>query len=114
MSELVEKSCTPCRAGTPKLEPAKIDEYLRALSGWTVVDGHHLSKTFGFPDFESALEWTNIIGAIAEKEKHHPDIRLSWGKVGVEIWTHKIGGLSENDFILAAKIDEALARFPVK
>ena len=81
---------------------------LRRLGGaWQVIDGHHLSRTYDFPDFSQALVFVNRIGAIAEQQGHHPDLRLGWGKVGVEIWTHKIDGLTESDFVLAAKIDRA-------
>ena len=75
--------------------------------GWQVVDGHHLEKTYRFADFGEALAFTNRIGAVAERQGHHPDIHLTWGKVGVSIWTHKIDGLTESDFILAAKFDAA-------
>ncbi|MGZ8868559.1 MAG: 4a-hydroxytetrahydrobiopterin dehydratase [Thermoanaerobaculia bacterium] len=89
-------------------------EELRAVAaelgtGWRVVDEHHLEKEFRFPDFAEALSFTNAIGAIAEREGHHPDISLAWGKVVVTIWTHKIDGLTRSDFILAAKIDQVLS-----
>ena len=74
--------------------------------GWRLVEEHHLEKEFTFPDFQTALDFTNRAGAIAEAEKHHPDLLLSWGKVKVTIWTHKIDGLAENDFVLAAKIEK--------
>jgi 4a-hydroxytetrahydrobiopterin dehydratase len=76
------------------------------VSGWSVVEEHHLAKTFLFPDFRTALGFVNRVGAVAEQEGHHPDLHLSWGKVEATIWTHKINGLTESDFILAAKIDE--------
>jgi 4a-hydroxytetrahydrobiopterin dehydratase len=87
-------------------------EKLAELSGelgkdWHVVNGHHLEKDYSFPDFRQALAFTNRVGELAEKENHHPDIYLTWGKVGLKIWTHNIDGLSENDFILAAKADQA-------
>jgi 4a-hydroxytetrahydrobiopterin dehydratase len=108
-SELAAKQCIPCRGGVPPLERAEIDALLDKLGGnWTVVDGHHLAKEYSFPDFVTALEFTNRVGSIAEEQGHHPDIALSWGKVGVTIWTHKIDGLTESDFILAAKADQAL------
>jgi 4a-hydroxytetrahydrobiopterin dehydratase len=75
------------------------------VPGWDVVDGHHLNRTFVFPDFRTALDFVNRVGAVAEQEGHHPDLYLAWGKVGVKIWTHKIDGLTESDFILAAKIE---------
>ena len=77
-------------------------------SSWRLVDEHHLEKEFRFPDFEQALSFTNAVGAIAEREGHHPDIHLAWGKAGIRIWTHKIDGLTRSDFILAAKIDQIL------
>ncbi|MBE0592222.1 MAG: 4a-hydroxytetrahydrobiopterin dehydratase [Gemmatimonadales bacterium] len=105
-SELAAKHCVPCRGGVPPLNPAEIDALLGKLGGnWTAVDGHHLEKEYRFPDFAEALAFTNRVGAIAEEQGHHPDIRLSWGKVRLEIWTHKIDGLTESDFILAAKAD---------
>ena len=108
MSDLASKSCVPCRGGVPPLEGKELRRLESELGGgWKVVDGHHLEKNFDFPDFKEALDFTNRVGEIAEAEGHHPDIHLSWGKVGIEIWTHKIDGLTESDFILAAKIDEA-------
>jgi 4a-hydroxytetrahydrobiopterin dehydratase len=74
-------------------------------SDWKVVEGNHLERTFRFSDFLSALQFVNEVGDLAEREGHHPDIFLSWGKVKITLYTHAIGGLSENDFILAAKID---------
>lgn len=74
---------------------------------WKVVDEHHLEREFTFKNFKEALDFTNRVGEIAEQEQHHPDIFLSWGKVGVQLWTHSVGGLSENDFVLAAKTDQA-------
>ncbi len=75
---------------------------------WKLVDGHHIERTFSFKDFKEALAFTNKVGEIAEKEGHHPDIFLSWGKVKIVLWTHKIDGLSESDFILAAKFDKII------
>lgn len=77
-------------------------------AGWRIVEEHHLEKEFRFPDFAQALSFTNAVGAIAEREGHHPDIHLAWGKVSVTIWTHKIDGLTRSDFVLAAKIDQIL------
>jgi 4a-hydroxytetrahydrobiopterin dehydratase len=74
---------------------------------WSVAGDHHIERNFSFPDFKSALDFVNRIGAIAEEQGHHPDVTLSWGRVGVQIWTHKINGLTESDFILAAKIDQS-------
>jgi 4a-hydroxytetrahydrobiopterin dehydratase len=75
------------------------------LPGWRVVDGHHLEKRFTFPDFAQGLAFVNRAGAVAEQEGHHPDLHLSFGKVTVTVWTHAIDGLSESDFVLAAKLD---------
>lgn len=107
-NELAQKSCVPCRGGVPPLdgdEIAKLKPHLH--SDWKVVEDHHLERRFEFPDFVAALEFTNRLGAIAEQEGHHPDILLGWGKAVVTIWTHKIDGLTESDFVLAAKADEA-------
>ena len=104
---LAAEKCVPCRGGVPPLRGAELEELRRQLRGeWRVVDEHHLEREFSFPDFAQALTFTNRVGAIAEEEGHHPDLYLSWGKVGVETWTHKIDGLTESDFILAAKIDK--------
>jgi len=102
---LAEKHCVPCRGGVPPLEGEELDKLRVQVKGWEVVSGHHLAKTYPFPDFKTALEFVNRAGAIAEEEGHHPDLHLSWGKVGIEIWTHKINGLTESDFVLAAKLD---------
>lgn len=105
MSGLAEKSCVPCRGGVPPLEGEELRLLSAQVAEWTVVEAHHLERDFTFPDFNNALEFTNRVGALAESEGHHPDIYLAWGKVGIKIWTHKIDGLTESDFVLAAKID---------
>lgn len=110
MIELARKKCTPCRGGVPPLSGDALVKLQERLPFWKVVDGHHLAKSFLFPDFKAALAFVNRAGAVAEEEGHHPDLRLSWGKVDVQIYTHKAGGLTENDFILAAKIDDVLFR----
>jgi 4a-hydroxytetrahydrobiopterin dehydratase len=102
---LADKHCVPCRGGIPPLKGEQLELMKAQVSGWQVVTEHHLAKTFTFPDFRTALEFVNRAGAIAEQEGHHPDLCLSWGKVEVTTWTHKIDGLTESDFILAAKID---------
>jgi 4a-hydroxytetrahydrobiopterin dehydratase len=102
---LADKKCIPCRGGVPPLQGEELDRLAKEVPGWKVVDGHHIEKQFTFPDFKSALDFVNKAGAIAEEEGHHPDLFLSWGKVGVKTWTHKIDGLTESDFILAAKVD---------
>jgi 4a-hydroxytetrahydrobiopterin dehydratase len=104
--DLAARACVPCRGGVPPMQQPEIGQFLERLGGgWEVVDGHHLRKEFRFPDFATALAFTNRVGAIAEEQGHHPDLELSWGRVGVTIWTHKIDGLTESDFVLAAKID---------
>jgi 4a-hydroxytetrahydrobiopterin dehydratase len=109
VSELASKTCVPCRGGVPPLKGAGLEALLKQLEGWDGVQEHHITKTFTFPDFRSALDFVNKVGAIAEEQGHHPDICLTWGKAEIKIWTHKIDGLTESDFILAAKIDQ-LAR----
>ncbi|RPI28727.1 MAG: 4a-hydroxytetrahydrobiopterin dehydratase [Acidobacteria bacterium] len=106
MTRLAEKSCVPCRGGVPPLTPEQIQPLAAQVNNWDVVGNHHIQKRFKFPDFVAALDFVNQIGDIAEREDHHPDIELSWGKVMMTIWTHKIDGLTESDFVLAAKIDE--------
>ena len=107
MGRLAEAHCVPCRGGVPPLEGAELHRLLEELGGgWSVLDEHHLEKEFTFPDFASALEFTNRVGRLAEEQGHHPDIYLAWGRVRITIWTHKIDGLTESDFILAAKIQE--------
>jgi len=103
---LAAKHCVPCRGGVPPLAGEALEQLKAQLPGWQVVDGHHLVKTFSFPDFRAALDFVNKAGAIAEAEGHHPDLLLSWGKVEARIWTHKVNGLTESDFILAAKLDQ--------
>ena len=103
---LSDKHCVPCRGGVPPLKGEPLEALKAQVPGWQVVEEHHLTKTFTFPDFLSALDFVNRVGAVAEVEGHHPDLYLAWGKVDVKTWTHKIDGLTESDFILAAKIDE--------
>ena len=103
--DLADKHCIPCRGGVPPLKGEELRKYADQLSGWNVIDEHHITKTFKFPDFKQALDFVNAAGAVAEEEGHHPDLLLAWGKVEVTIWTHKINGLTESDFVLAAKID---------
>jgi 4a-hydroxytetrahydrobiopterin dehydratase len=106
MSNLASKHCVPCRGGVPPLKGEALRPFMEQLPFWKVVDEHHLAKTFLFPDFMTALEFANEIGQVAEQEGHHPDLCVSWGKLDVQIYTHKIQGLTESDFILAAKIDQ--------
>lgn len=105
---LAGKACVPCRGGVEPLRGVALEELHTQLGhGWELAGEHHLEKEFKFPDFKSALAFTNAVGAIAEEENHHPDILTSWGKVKVTIWTHKIDGLTESDFVFAAKVEKA-------
>ncbi len=106
---LATKHCVPCRGGTPPLEGQELQKLSSQLPDWKVVDGHHITRTFKFPDFKTALDFVNRDGAVAEAEGHHPDLLLAWGRVEVTTYTHKINGLTESDFILAAKMDQAFA-----
>jgi 4a-hydroxytetrahydrobiopterin dehydratase len=107
MQELATKKCEPCDAGTPALKGQELRRLFAQLDGWNLINEHHLEKEYLFKDFREALDYVNRLGEIAEQEGHHPDIFLTWGKVRVTLWTHSVGGLSENDFILAAKADAA-------
>jgi len=107
MSTLADKQCVPCKGGVPPLQGQSLRELSAQLGGdWQVVNEHHLEKEFRFKDFRQALDFTNRVGALAEEQGHHPDIYLAWGKVRITIWTHKIDGLTESDFVLAAKIEQ--------
>jgi len=105
VSELATKSCEPCRGGVPPLQGKELERLQREVPGWKIVEGHHLYRLFHFPDFKTALEFVNRVGEIAEEQGHHPVIHFTWGKVEINIWTHKIDGLVQADFILAGKID---------
>jgi 4a-hydroxytetrahydrobiopterin dehydratase len=108
MSELAQKHCVPCMGGVPPLKAQALRDLAGQLDNhWNVVNEHHLEKSYEFPDFKTAWAFTDRVGAIAESEGHHPDIFLAWGKVTLTIWTHKIDGLTESDFILAARADAA-------
>ncbi len=102
---LADQTCVPCKGGVPPLKGAALDSLKAQLPGWDVFEEHHLHKAFTFPDFQKALDFVNRAGAIAEEQGHHPDILLGWGKAEVTTYTHKIDGLTESDFVLAAKID---------
>jgi len=108
-SELAKRECVPCKGGVPPLKGGALSEFQKRLGGdWRVVEEHHLEKEFVFKNFREALGFTNRVGELAERQQHHPDIFLAWGRVKLTIWTHKIDGLSESDFILAAKSDAML------
>jgi len=109
MAGLADRQCVPCKGEVPPLTAAEIAPLLAQIDGWRVVDNHHLEKQYKLKDFVQALALVNRIGAIAEEQTHHPDLFLAWGRVGVTIWTHKINGLTESDFIFAAKCDAAYA-----
>ncbi len=105
MSSLASKTCVPCRGGVPALKGEQLHVFSHQLPQWKVVDEHHITRTFTFPDFKQALDFVNRAGDVAEEQGHHPDLLLAWGKVEVTLWTHKVNGLTESDFIMAAKID---------
>ncbi len=106
MTTLAEKPCLECQGGTPPLTGHALQELHRELDhDWQIMNNHHLEKTYNFKDFREALTFTDRVGEVAETAGHHPDIYLSWGKVKVTIWTHKVNGLTESDFILAARIE---------
>lgn len=104
--ELKEKRCRPCEGGVPPLEKEEIEQYQKQLKNeWEVVERKKIRQTYSFKDFKEAINFANKVGEIAEEEQHHPDLHVYYGKVVIELATHAIGGLSENDFILAAKIE---------
>jgi 4a-hydroxytetrahydrobiopterin dehydratase len=110
VADLATKTCVPCRGGVPPLKGAELEALGRELPSWTILNEHHIARSFKFPDFCTALEFVDKVGALAEEQGHHPDIFLAWGKVEITTWTHKIDGLTESDFILAAKIDRLYSR----
>lgn len=105
MKELTKKKCEPCQKGTPPLTGEPLDSLMQQLEGWELIDEKKITKKYTFQDFAQALAFVNKVGALAESEGHHPDISFGWGKVKISLMTHKIGGLSESDFIFAAKCD---------
>ena len=106
MNVLTEKTCSACRGETAPLQPDQVAGLLEYAPGWEGVEGRKLSRRFKFPDFARALAFVNRVGELAEREGHHPDIHLAWGKAVVELTTHKLNGLSESDFVMAAKIND--------
>lgn len=103
--QLADKKCVPCKGGVPPLKGQQLQKLMKAVPQWSVIEEHHLQREFKFPDFKHALAFVNRVGDLAEEQGHHPDILLGWGKARVTLWTHKIDGLTESDFIMAAKID---------
>lgn len=113
MITLAEKNCEACRSGAPLATETEVASYMQELQGWRVADVagvKHLKKNFTFKNFAQALRFTDQVGALAEQENHHPAILTEWGRVTVSWWTHKIGGLHANDFIMAAKTDRLISR----
>ena len=109
MTDLAKKTCIPCRGGVPPLKGAQLEDLQDKLKNdWKIINEHHLEKEYSFKNFKEALNFTVKVGELAENQDHHPDIFLTWGKVKVTIWTHKIDGLTESDFIFAAKTDREL------
>ena len=108
MSELAERQCVPCRGGVPPMKGEQINDMSSQLPDWQVVNDHHLQRSYRFTDFRESLNFVNRVGELAEEQGHHPDICFGWGKADITIWTHKIDGLTESDFVLAAKIDKLL------
>ncbi len=106
--DLAARRCEPCVEGAAPLTPEAQAPLLALLDGWSVVEGHHLTKRYAFKNFLEALDYVNRVGAVAESQNHHPDLALGWGWVTVTIWTHKIDGLTESDFVFAAKCDTIL------
>ena len=105
MSELASKTCVPCRGGTPPLKGEEIERLRRQVPGWEVVEEHHLRRRLRFKNFREALDFVNRVGELAEEQGHHPDVCFGWGYAEIMVWTHKIDGLTESDFIFAAKVD---------
>ncbi|MFL6335646.1 MAG: 4a-hydroxytetrahydrobiopterin dehydratase [Pyrinomonadaceae bacterium] len=109
MESLTSKHCVPCHGGVPRLEGEEVESLLAQLEGWQSVDEHHLLKEYKFANFADALDFVNRVGRVAEGEGHHPDIEFGWGYARLKIYTHAIDGLSESDFILAARLDAGAA-----
>lgn len=106
---LVDKTCTPCQGGVPPLSTNKVQKFLQEVgNNWGINKEEHLYKEYTFKDFKNAMDFANKVAEISEKEGHHPDLKITWGKCTIEIWTHKINALTESDFILAAKIEDIL------
>jgi 4a-hydroxytetrahydrobiopterin dehydratase len=106
--DLASQTCIPCRGGVPPLKGTELKAIQQKVPQWNVVNEHHITRAFTFPDFKQALDFVNRVGEVAEQQGHHPDILLTWGKAEITMWTHKIDGLTPSDFIMAAKIDKLL------
>ncbi|NIR45857.1 MAG: 4a-hydroxytetrahydrobiopterin dehydratase [Gemmatimonadetes bacterium] len=105
--DLAQKKCEPCRGGIPPMEEKEAREYLKDAPGWALADdAKRISKEFKFETFPGAIDFVNRVAEVAEDQGHHPDLHIHYNKVEAELWTHKIDGLHENDFIMAAKLDE--------
>jgi 4a-hydroxytetrahydrobiopterin dehydratase len=109
MSDLADKTCVPCRGDVPPLRGEELEELERQLPDWEVVEGHHLRREFRFRNFRGALDFVNRVGELAEEQGHHPDVEFGWGRAAITVFTHKIDGLTESDFVLAAKVDRLYA-----
>lgn len=109
MEDLLKKKCVPCEGGIPPLTQEEVKRYLSQVGGWENVDNKRIRKKFKFKDFKEAIAFVNNVADLAESEGHHPDIHVHWNEVTFELWTHAIGGLHENDFILAAKIETLIS-----
>ncbi len=109
MDELASKDCVPCRGGVPPLKGADLEELHRQVPAWDLVEEHHLRREFRFKNFREALDFVNQVGELAEEQGHHPDIAFGWGRAELTIFTHKIDGLTESDFVFAAKVDRLQA-----
>ncbi len=105
MPELADKTCVPCRGDTPPLKGAEVKELQQKVPGWEVIEEHHLWREFRFKNFREALDFVNRVGEMAEEQGHHPDIDFGWGRAALTVFTHKIDGLTESDFVFAAKVD---------
>jgi 4a-hydroxytetrahydrobiopterin dehydratase len=108
--DLADRECLPCRGGVPPLAAPEIERLRAGLDpAWQVVRGHHLERELHFPDWKSAFALVTRVSELAESVNHHPDLELSWGRLGFKLWTHAIDGLSESDFVFAAKVDRLIA-----
>lgn len=105
MSELASKTCEACRSDTPPMQSEEIGELSPQIPDWEVVEDHHLRRAFKFKNFREALDFVNRVGELAEEQGHHPELHFGWGHVELEVWTHKIDGLTQSDFVFAAKVD---------